>query len=254
VIRGEVGFSTYSDERIKNNIKQNVPGLSFINLLKPVTYNLDIHKENQMLYAGKTINSKNAEVDFPGKYDLEQKEMTGFLAQDVESAAESIGYDFSGVVKPQNENDLYSLRYSDFVVPMVKAIQELSAQNDSLKSQNQSLQNRMSALESTINGANTSGMVKVSIANSDNKTLLGQNIPNPFDHTTLIPFRIPSDCHDASIAIVETATGKIIHLIPVSCTETQLSFDAGSLASGDYSYSLYVDGKLVETKQMVLAK
>jgi hypothetical protein len=49
VIRGEVNLSTYSDKRIKNKIQDNVPGLSFVNLLKPVTYNLDIHKQNQML-------------------------------------------------------------------------------------------------------------------------------------------------------------------------------------------------------------
>ncbi|MEP6464729.1 MAG: hypothetical protein ABJB05_00425 [Parafilimonas sp.] len=58
VIRGEVNFSTYSDKRIKNNIQQNVPGLAFITKLKPVTYKLDIHKENEMIYAGKTIAGK----------------------------------------------------------------------------------------------------------------------------------------------------------------------------------------------------
>ena len=50
--------------------------------------------------------------------------MTGFLAQDVATAADRIGYDFSGVTKPKNNTDLYSLRYSDFVVPIVKSIQE----------------------------------------------------------------------------------------------------------------------------------
>jgi hypothetical protein len=35
-----------------------------------------------------------------------------------------LNYDFSGVDKPKNENDLYGLRYAEFVVPLVKAIQE----------------------------------------------------------------------------------------------------------------------------------
>ena len=50
--------------------------------------------------------------------------MTGFLAQDVEKAAKESGYDFSGVQIPANPDELYSLRYSDFVMPLVKAVQE----------------------------------------------------------------------------------------------------------------------------------
>ena len=49
---------------------------------------------------------------------------TGFSGQQVDEAAKEIGYDFSGVDKPKNENDLYGLRYSEFVVPLVKAVQE----------------------------------------------------------------------------------------------------------------------------------
>ncbi len=34
------------------------------------------------------------------------------------------GYDFSGGDKPKKENDLYGLRYAEFVVPLVKAMQK----------------------------------------------------------------------------------------------------------------------------------
>ena len=60
---------------------------------------------------------------------------SGFIAQDVEQAANAIGYDFSGVDAPKNENDFYGLRYAEFVVPLVKAVQELSAENDLLNRQ-----------------------------------------------------------------------------------------------------------------------
>ena len=49
---------------------------------------------------------------------------SGFIAQEVEKAAQDLGYDFSGVDKPQNDKDTYSLRYAEFVVPLVKAMQE----------------------------------------------------------------------------------------------------------------------------------
>ncbi len=50
---------------------------------------------------------------------------TGFVAQEVEQAAKDLNYDFSGVVAPQNDLDNYSLRYSEFVVPLVQATKEL---------------------------------------------------------------------------------------------------------------------------------
>ncbi len=62
-----------------------------------------------------------------------QELQTGFIAQEVEKAAKELGFDFSGVDKPKNENDYYGLRYAEFVVPLVKAVQELDAQNKELK-------------------------------------------------------------------------------------------------------------------------
>ncbi len=150
VIAGQIGFSTYSDARIKDNVTENVPGLSFITKLRPVTYNLNIHRENAMVYKDK--NKEDA--DWEGKYDLENVRMTGFLAQEVEQAAKDAGYDFSGVQKPANPDELYSLRYSDFVMPLVKATQELNqklnAEFATLKSENDALTQRIEKLEALI--------------------------------------------------------------------------------------------------------
>ena len=149
-IAGQVGFSTYSDARIKDNIREDVPGLEFINKLRPVTYNLNIHRENEMVYKG----SNKESTDWPGKYDIEKIKMTGFLAQDVEQAAREAGYDFSGVQKPSNPDELYALRYSDFVMPLVKAVQEqqemIEIQNqiiNELKSENLEFVKRLEKLE-----------------------------------------------------------------------------------------------------------
>jgi trimeric autotransporter adhesin len=124
-IGGQVNWSIYSDERIKDNIKEDVQGLAFINLLRPVTYNLNIHQENEIIYKNKKNNGK----DSPSKYDIEKVRMTGFIAQEVSAAAIKVGYDFSGVHIPSSLKDLYSLTYADFVVPLVKAVQELSEKN-----------------------------------------------------------------------------------------------------------------------------
>ena len=68
---------------------------------------------------------------------------TGFIAQEVEKAALGLGFDFSGVEAPKNEKSFYGLRYAEFVVPLVKAVQELKAENDALKA-------RLDALEAIL--------------------------------------------------------------------------------------------------------
>ncbi|MBL0013897.1 MAG: tail fiber domain-containing protein [Flavobacterium sp.] len=140
-IGGQVGFFNYSDGRIKKNVQHNVPGLSFIKRLRPVTYNFDIHKQNEIVY-------KDIEVgDWEGKYDLENELQTGFIAQEVAEAARHLGFDFNGVKAPKNERDLYSIQYASFVVPLVKAVQE---QQEIIENQNiaiKSLEGRLKAIE-----------------------------------------------------------------------------------------------------------
>jgi hypothetical protein len=75
------------------------------------------------------------------------KRFSGFIAQDVEKVAKSLGYDFSGIDAAKNEKDLYGLRYSEFVVPMVKAIQEQQVQIEELKKMNLELMKEIQALK-----------------------------------------------------------------------------------------------------------
>ena len=147
-IGGYVNWSNISDKRFKINIKEDVPGLKFIMLLKPITYNLDIQKINEFL------NIPDSLQNMENITEKQKIRYSGFIAQDVQKAAESIGYDFSGVDKPKNPNDTYALRYADFVVPLVKAVQEQQmiiqqqqAQITELKRQNQQILQRLKKLE-----------------------------------------------------------------------------------------------------------
>ena len=255
-IGGYANWSNISDGRVKKNIKTNVPGLAFINKLQPVTYNLNLDAADKIVQHP-AMKDKDGNIIQPSADELtarkekEQIVYSGFIAQDVERAAKSLNYDFSGVDAAKNDKDLYGLRYSDFVVPLVKAVQELSGQNEELAIKNDELEKRISALE---NVSMSDGFAKLEPGNSKPETLLGQNIPNPFDNSTLIPFRIPKDCRDASIMITNTSTSEVISVIPISCKEDHLSIDAGILAGGAYSYTLFVDGKMIATRGMIIQK
>ncbi|MFA5387473.1 MAG: tail fiber domain-containing protein [Candidatus Paceibacterota bacterium] len=102
-IGGQVTWSTYSDSRLKTDIKDYSHGLDLILKLRP--------------------------VEFKAKDDSSQKIRSGFIAQEVES----IGIPFYGLTKPASDNDFYSLQYSEFVVPLVKSVQEQQKQIEDLK-------------------------------------------------------------------------------------------------------------------------
>lgn len=144
-IGGYVGYSNISDGRFKKNIQESgVRGIDFIMKLRPVTYQLDITGLNAKL------NLKPQEGDVEAAKAVAEKEnmvMSGFVAQEVEQAAREVGYNFSGVDKPKNDQDFYGLRYSEFVVPMVKAMQEQQQMITDLKKQNEELMRRVIALE-----------------------------------------------------------------------------------------------------------
>ncbi|MGB3075243.1 MAG: tail fiber domain-containing protein, partial [Chitinophagales bacterium] len=135
------------------------------------------------------------------------------------------------------------------------AVQALSEEIKLLKEKNNKLQVQIDELNTTVFG-NTmvDGAAKITISNEKISSLLGQNIPNPFENNTLIPFRIPKGCISASIVISEAATGRIITAIPTSCNETHVLFESATLDAGNYIYSLFVDGKAIDTKQMQLFK
>jgi hypothetical protein len=253
---GQVEWTAYSDARVKTKIEENVPGLEFINLLKPVTYHFDVDKQNELM----GVNSKER---VEGMYDIEKIQWTGFLAQDVEAAAKKINYDFSGIDK---SGELMGLRYSSFVMPIVKSIQELDDRDERqeervkyLEEENTALTNRIEKLEKIINRQGvvlndaTEEIYKQSaiIENETVVATLSQNIPNPFTGNTSIAYYVPETAQQAHIKIAN-ATGVALFMAEVRLGNGVLEVDATQLAAGTYSYTLVVDGKVVDTKLMVI--
>ena len=126
VIEGQVAYTFPSDGRFKTNITEDVKGLDFINKLRPVVYNFDTRKFDAFLMKNESDSLRDSKImstDYSKSTSIRQ---TGFIAQEVEQAAKESGFDFNGLHKPENDNDNYSVAYSLFVVPLVKAVQELN--------------------------------------------------------------------------------------------------------------------------------
>jgi trimeric autotransporter adhesin len=148
-IGGFANWTNVSDKRFKKDINYNsVPGLDFIKKLQPVTYHLDM---NAIALWQKKPNS----LRFVENERIKENQLqTGFIAQEVEIAARELGFEFSGVDAPKNKDDFYGLRYAEFVVPLVKSVQEQQDQIEELKKQlnearqkNLSLEERLKSIE-----------------------------------------------------------------------------------------------------------
>jgi hypothetical protein len=103
------GTISTSDQNLKNTIATSDLGLDFINRLNPVSY----------------------------KFNGKTRTHYGLIAQEIETVLGAISKpatDFGGFCKDEKDDDgvdleipLYGLRYIEFIAPIIKAIQELSA-------------------------------------------------------------------------------------------------------------------------------
>lgn len=286
-----------SDRRVKRNIKENIPGLKFINLLRPVTYNADIHKANDLQgYRMKrdTSGKLTGVVDtayWAGKYEGEKILCTGLIAQEVDSAAQQIGYDFQGVYKPQNAKDIYGLDYTKFVMPLIKAVQELSSTVDSLKLHNAMTDSLLAALSNCCakgtSESNTGQQMKKAGSEENGRTddqgyneakeyknseskkettntiglannsspILYQNEPNPFDGSTVISYFIPEGVTGSTFVVFYDMYGKEVNKLELKERGFgKIEANTGNLAVGIYSYSIVVDGKAIDTRKMLKGK
>jgi trimeric autotransporter adhesin len=253
-IGGYRPWTNLSDGRVKKNIKENVPGLAFINLLKPVTYNLDLDAADKIMQRH-VIKDKNGKTIQPSQEEMNARRIqqkivcTGFIAQDVEATAKKIGYDFDGIDAAKNDKDLYGLRYSEFVVPLVKAVQELSKMNDDKDAKINDLETRLAKLEAIMNVQQST--TNLSFASLD------QNVPNPFSNTTTIGYSLPQSRIGGTSAkiIVFDESGNTIKIFNLSgAGKGSINFSCPFRVGASYQYSLFVDGKLIDTKQMELIK
>ena len=117
-------ISVTSDKRTKKNITDTDIGLDFINALKPIKF------------VGKNKH------DYPDEFNVDKsvdrqpdptRIQDGFIAQDVKETMDDLDVTFSGWKEDDDTRQM--IGYDVFVVPLVKAVQELSAKVTALEAQ-----------------------------------------------------------------------------------------------------------------------
>ena len=143
-----------SDLRDKTDIRDTILGLEFINSLRPVDYRWDMREfyrperpadlpkdatEEQITEYNKLMqewseNCKLSNITHDGS-KKRNRYHHGVIAQEVKAVIDKMGVDFGGYQdhKIAGGDDVLSVGYEEFIAPLIKAVQELSAKVKTLE-------------------------------------------------------------------------------------------------------------------------
>ena len=145
-----------SDSRDKRDIRDTQLGLDFINKLRPVDFKWDLRDKYKPemptpLKSDATSEEKETHAEQMSQW-LESVKLNniesngthkgtryhhGLIAQEVKSVIEEIGVDFGGYQDHsiKGGQDVLSIGYEELIAPLIKSVQELKAELDSLKAE-----------------------------------------------------------------------------------------------------------------------
>ncbi len=232
-----------SDKRRKTNIKRLDNSLTLLKKVEGVSYNLLPKEEDKMMLKTEGTASdkeKKSQQEYEKqkakhKSTLAEKTRLGFVAQDLQKIfPELVTRDSAGYL---------SVDYIGIIPVLVEAIKELESRIETLENDCCANNNTKSA---SITGTESYSNI--------GETKLYQNNPNPFSMQTTIKFEIPQEINSAQLHICNM-TGTLLRTIQLSQRGNGSKIINGNeFTAGMYLYSLVCDGKIVDTKQMLLTE
>ena len=159
-----------------------------------------------------------------------------YYALDVNAVKQS----FPALIIKDAQGNEY-VNYTQLVPILVQAIKELKTELDDLKE-----------------AVASSGTRKVNAATNiatntldEGRGSISQNTPNPFTGQSTVRVSVPDDASDAYVDIL-TLNGASVKRIPVSNGLSEVSLSSFDFAPGTYLYTLVVNGKVSETRRMIV--
>lgn len=226
-------ITTLSDARYKSNIQQiNSSALSKIAALNPVQYTMlsgsaiAFANTEQSDTCTMTMTTSNEDLTRANQIHY------GLLAQEVkELYPELVHEDAAGVM---------SINYTELIPLLIQAVQDLSEQVSALSGSSSTTRKQAPKLQES--NAETIAAT------------LYQNTPNPFTEETVISYVVPVEAQQASIYIYNMVGEQLDKYDISAFGEGNITIRANELYAGTFLYSLVVDGKLIDTKQMIITQ
>ncbi len=208
-----------SDARYKKNIKTITTALEKVKSIRGTNYEFQTEQ-------------------FKNKNFSEGKQY-GFIAQELKEVLPEL-------VK-QDEDGYYAVNYDAVIPVLVEAIKD---QQKLIEEQNRRHQSEIAELKQLLTSGSVQSVNNTVIAESEAK--LYQNNPNPFNEQTEIQYFLSAKINSASILVFDMNGKQLKSYELKSKGNNKLIINAGEFVAGMYIYSLVADGKIVDTKRMIL--
>jgi Chaperone of endosialidase len=239
------GVWTSSDAKLKTDVKTETDALAKIMKLRPATYNYK-------------------KADYPGMA-LPAEIQHGFIAQEMETIFPEFvtevkgpkGFDKAG--KLEGMMDFKAINYTALIPVLTSAMQQQQAQLETQKQElaqyqqlTEKLLQKVTAMEQLL--AVKPGNEK--LVENSNTAFLMQNTPNPASGNTAIRYFIPAGkVASAAITITDASGRNIMQFANLDKgILSSININAGSLKSGTYVYSLFLNGAVIETRKLVISE
>ncbi|MDW8075961.1 MAG: tail fiber domain-containing protein [Bacteroidota bacterium] len=239
-------WTVISDQRLKTVVGHYTKGLQELLQLEPILYQY-----------------KNT-ADYQFDPAVLSQVNVGFVAQDVQRI-------FPEAVVQQKDGYL-GLNTHPILVAYLNAFKELHQRVETLEKQEHSspahhtsstqtaqdnthLLQRIAQLEQQVHRLENLVRHLTAAPEQRAEPWLGDNIPNPHDGTTTIPYYVPSSISLATLRLSNLSGEILLEVnLPVRNQPSQITLAISSYPSGTYDYSLVLDGRTVATKRMQLVK
>lgn len=143
----------------------------------------------------------------------------------------------------EQEDGTKSINYVELVPILVQAINELRGEIEELRAGGDDRTKK--AVQPSSEGDSAEKLLLLS---------LGQNKPNPFSNATTIEVCIPEEVQKAFIYVYDLQGKKVEQVDITTRGKQNVLLSSANLTDGMYLYSLIADGKVVETRRMIVEK
>lgn len=150
----------------------------------------------------------------------------------------------------EDANGNVSINYIEMVPLLVQSINELQQRIEVLEDENASLKE---CNTQAVPSRKKSHIADIPIAATDIISL-GQNHPNPFTEKTSIDVSLPETVRTAALFIYDMSGKQVDKIAIADRGKSSVSVSATGLHEGMYLYSLIADGKVIDTRKMILTK
>lgn len=225
---------TFSDYRVKENVS-SISNSSLDNIMNmnvvEYSYSSDLIMSIDDNSDTATISTRNILLN--EEINLATEKHYGLIAQELQQL-------YPELVKESQEGYL-TINYLEIIPLLIRSIQELNAKIELCKQDDAPIYK--------VQGRTTDATSIDAIV-----TTLYQNEPNPFTERTIIRVDIAENITNANL-YVYNMNGEQISEYPITERgETSVTINGGSLNAGMYLYALIADGKVIDTKRMILTK